>query len=725
MLHKKRNCTIFYLAACSMVVFLAAFGCSIETPQLPETPIVPVADTYHGVEVIDNYRWLENGDDPAVQEWAEAQNRYARLILDRIPAREPIVERLTELYRGASEEYWDFQYRKGLLFALKSLPEDDQPLLVAMDSPHLPESERVILDLNQLDTTGMTSIDFYVPSFDGQLIAVSLSWGGTEWGTVHVFNTADGTETGDVIPRVNGPTAGGDVAWFADGSGFYYTRYPSEGERPAEDLSFYQQVYFHKLGTPVAEDTYVIGREFPRIAEIELDVSDDGDYYLASVANGDGGEFSHYLRGPDKKWTQISHDEDLTTQGQFGPDNALYLYSKKDAPRGKIIRLDPGKTRLSRAKTVVEESGVVIRSFLPGVTRLYVQDLVGGPSQIRVFDHTGKERGIIPILPVSWVWGMTSLGEDKILYSNSSYTEPSTWYTYDANVDDPVTSQPVKTTFVVSTPADFSEVEVVREVAISKDGTKIPLNILRRKGTVLNGLNPTILYGYGGYSISQTPYYDRTISLWLDQGGVYTVANLRGGGEFGEEWHKQGYLTSKQNVFDDFIACAEWLIEAKYTTPEKLAILGASNGGLLVGATMVQRPELFKAVVGLKGVYEMLRVELHPNGAFNVTEYGTVQDPQQFQALYAYSPYNNVVDSTHYPDCLFTADENDGRVDPYHSRKLAARVQAATTNPGPVLLRMSASIGHGIGGALSDMIALEADWYAFLFDRLGVEYKTK
>jgi prolyl oligopeptidase len=712
------------IALFSTIVLFLTTGCATPTLQPPQTPTNPITDTYHGVEVIDNYRWLEDGSDPAVQAWAQAQNDYARSYLDAIPARAAIVERLNELYREGSEEYWYFTYRPGMLFALKSLPEDDQPRLVVMNSAHKRDSERIILDLNAYDTTGLTSVDWYRPSFDGKLIAVSLSVGGTEWGTVHVFNAADGTETGEMIPRVNGPTAGGGMAWTADGSGFYYTRYPYEGERAPEDMSFYQQVYYHKLGTPIAEDTYVVGREFPRIAEVELEASEDGRYYLATVADGDGGEFTHHLRGPDEKWVQITHNEDLISTCHFGPDNSVFMYSVMNAPKGKIIRLAAGETDVSRATTIVKQSDVVIKSFTVARSRIYVRDLVGGPSQIRIVDFDGEEKGTIPILPVSSVWGLTALDGDRILYSNSSYTRPTAWYTYNPDADDPA-GQPQQTEFAVTTPADFSEIEVVREFATSKDGTQIPLNILRRKGTRLDGSNPTILYGYGGYGISQTPYFDRKLSIWLAHGGVYATANTRGGSEFGEEWHKAGYLTNKQNVFDDFIACAEYLIEAKYTNPDKLAILGGSNGGLLVGATLVQRPELFKAVVGLKGVYDMLRVELDPNGAFNVTEYGTVKDPEQFKALYAYSPYNNVKNGVRYPDCLFTADENDGRVNPSNSRKMTAAVQAATTNPGPVLLRMSASIGHGIGGSLDDKIALDADWYAFLFDRLRVQHQAR
>jgi len=705
--------TLLVLSACLVVT-----GCSSRAPRPPETAIIPVTDTYHGAEVVDNYRWLENGNDPEVRRWSEAQNKYTRWVLDHIPVREAIARRLQELYNQASPEYYRFQYRGGVLFALKRQPPKDQPLLVKMESPHDPITEQVILDPNQLDATGRTSIDFYVVSPDAGLVAVSLSKGGTEDGDVHVYEVATGKSLPDMIPRVNGPTAGGDVAWTADGSGFYYTRYPRKNERPPEDMRFYQQVYYHQMGTLTEEDIYVIGKEFPRIAEIEFETSDDGRYVLVTVANGDGGEFAHYLLDPSGKWKQITRFSDMITQGKFGPENALYLLSHKDAPRGKILRLPTGKTKLSQAKTIVAESEVVIQGFLPTATKIYVRDLVGGPSQIRMLDRGGFFQELIPLMPVSSAQDMISLGGDKILFRNSSYLEPPVCYTYE-----PSQGKPLRTALYVTSPANFSDVEVAREFATSKDGTQVPMNIICRKGMKLDGNNPTILYGYGGYGISQTPRYDRTLSLWLDQGGVYVIANLRGGGEFGEEWHKAGNLTNKQNVFDDFAACAKYLIEAGYTNPSKLAIKGGSNGGLLVGATMTQNPDLFRAVVCQKGVLDMLRVELDPNGAFNVTEFGTVKDAEQFRALYAYSPYHNVVDRTHYPDVLITADEHDGRVNPSNSRKMVARLQAAASSDGYVLLRMSSGSGHGIGSALSEDIALYADTYAFLFDRLGVDFK--
>ena len=687
--------------------------------QPPATDKSLVTDTYHGVEVSEEYRWLESFSNSKVKEWSGTQNAYTRGILDNVADRPAIREYLSELMGGESTDYYYLQYENGVLFAFKFQPPKEQPLLITLASPFDLSTEKVILDVNERNPEGTTSIDFYVPSPDASLVAVSLSEHGSEKGTVHVFELATGTELPDVIPGVNGPTAGGDVAWSADGSGFFYTRYPQPGERPEEDLSFYHQVYYHTMGTLAEEDTYAIGEEFPRIAENQLDASDDGQYILVTVANGDGGQYAHYLLGPQGTWTQITRFEDLIPTVRFGLDNSLYLLSHKGTPKGCILHLPAGETDLSKAKTLVAESEVSIQRFLPTERYLALVDLDGGPNRLRVHYYSEGYQEQIDIGPITSISGLLYAGGDTFLMRRASYTEPPGWQLVRPG-DRPVWSG---TKLYKSSPADFSDVEVVREFATSKDGTKVPLNIVRLKGTKLDSNNPTILYGYGGYGISLSPRFDATLRLWLDQGGVYAVANLRGGGEYGEEWHLAGNLTRKQNVFDDFTACAEYLIETGYTNPSRLVIKGGSNGGLLMGAAFTQHPELYAAVVSSVGIYDMLRVELDPNGEFNVTEFGTVKNPDHFRALYAYSPYHSVKNATAYPSVLFLTGEHDGRVNPAQSRKMVACMQAATSSGKPILLRTSAKTGHGGGTALSLRIEKESDVYAFILDQLGMRFK--
>ena len=684
----------------------------------PPTQQKSVTDDYNGIPVADEYRWLENPDDPAVREWTQAQNRYTRSVLDRIPERQRLYKRLKALYSATSSDYYALRYYAGKLFAVKSQPPKQQPLLVTLASADDLSSEAVVLDPNQLDPSGDTSIDFYVPSLDGKRVAVSLSKGGSEEGTVYIYETASGKCLEDEIPRVNYPTAGGSLAWNADGSGFYYTRYPRGEERPPEDLNFYQQVYFHRLGTSNAEDQYVIGEEFPRIAEIELQTTPDGRYLLANVKNGDGGEVAHHLMGAEGKWTQITRFEDQIQNAVLGPDEHLYMLSRLRSPRGKILRIPLAEPSLARAQIVVPQRPGAISHFEPTKNLLYVVEMDGGPSQLTVFDHQGKELPPAPVEPISSIWQIVLLEGDAVLYRSGSFISPPAWFHYD-----PTRSLARRTAMFVTSPTDFEDCEVVREFAVSHDGTRVPVNIICRKGTRLEGQNPALLTGYGGYGFSLTPNFNIRRRVWLDRGGIIAIANLRGGGEYGEEWHKAGNLTNKQNVFDDFIACARHLVEKQYTSPEKLCIEGGSNGGLLMGAAFTQHPELFRAVVSHVGLYDMLRVELDPNGAFNVTEFGTVAIPQHFEALYDYSPYHRVQDGTPYPAVLLTTGENDGRVNPMQSRKMAARLQAATGSERLVLLRTS-SAGHGIGTALDERIAEDADVFAFLFSQIEPEDKN-
>jgi prolyl oligopeptidase len=707
----RRGWVILLLGACCL-----AMRPNQALPPIPPTPKKPVFDVYHGVKVEDDYQWLEDWNNPAVRSWSGAENARARAFLDALPARQAIHNRLKSLYEKTSASYYGLKYVHGVVFAMKSQPPKQQPLLVTLSAEVQPKSEQVVADPNQMDPTGGTAIDFYVPSLDGRYVAVSLSHGGSENGTVHVYDVRTGKPLADMIPRVNGGTAGGSVAWNASGTGFYYTRYPHPGERPAADLDFYQQIYFHKLGTPISSDAYVLGKDFPRIAEIQLQTSPGGHYILATVANGDGGEFAHYLLGPNGNWTQFTHFSDGITNAVFGKDGALYLLSQNEAPRGKVLRMPLDHPTLADAKTIVPQGEDAIQYCVPTDHYLYVVDVWGGPSDVRVFDLDGRERGNIPLEPVSSVRDLVALNSDDVLFQNESFVSPPAWFLYD-----PTLRKVSRTDLYVKPAANFDDAEVVRAFATSKDGTTVPMSIIRRKRIKLDGHNPTLLTGYGGFDISISPAYSLNARVWLDQGGVWVVANLRGGGEYGEDWHKAGALTQKQNVFDDFAACAEYLIHAGYTNPSQFAIMGGSNGGLLMGAELTQHPKLFRAGVSFVGIYDMLRHELSPNAVFNVTEYGTVKNLAQFKALYAYSPYHHVVDGTAYPAVLMMTGANDPRVNPMQSRKMTARLQAATSSGLPILLRTSSNAGHGVESSVSQRVEQATDMFAFLFNELGVK----
>ena len=695
----------------------------------------PVTHEYHGVVVTNDYEWLEKPENPAVRSWSKAQNRKARSHFDDLPVRDLLRDQLQRMYAKASPNYSALAWRAGKLFLLKFQPPAQQPVLITLNGQIDLKSEQVVLDPNRLSRDGSTTIDWFVPSADGKLVAISLSEKGSEDGTLYIYETATGRKLTDVLPRVQYPTGGGSAAWNADGSGLYYTRYPAKGERDETDLHFFQQVYFHKLGTPVEQDKLELWKGLPRIAEIELESSQDGRHLLARVANGDGGEFAHYLRTPKGEWKQVSRFEDGIKAVEFGRDplylefgrdDSLYLLSTKDAPNGAILRVPLNKPELAGAFTVMREGIFAIQHFKPTASGLAIVIQRGGPEQLIYRDFFNpalsgpSSRSDRPDFRIPHSVGQLLVTHgDEILFRTETYTGPFTWWRYDTNKD---RDKGEATALRGTSPVSFTNVETVRVLARSQDGTPVPMTILRRKGTRLNGENPTLLTGYGGYGISRTPRFDFTRHLWLDQGGVIAIANLRGGGEFGERWHEEGQLVNKQNVFDDFAACAEWLVRSNYTKPLKLAIEGGSNGGLLMGAMLTQHPDYMQAVVSHVGLYDMLRAELDPNGAFNVTEFGSVKDQAQFKALHAYSPYHHVQDQTNYPAVLMLTGEHDGRVNPAHSRKMIARLQAATASKNPILLRTSASSGHGAGTGLQERLGQIADIQAFLMEQLGMDY---
>lgn len=707
----------------AVLVFTLGAAHAVTLPPPPATPAGTTTDTYFGVTEKDPYRWLEDTADPKVHEWSVAQDARTRAYLDALPVRAKIHDRLMALLSKTSPSYVGLYPAGGRIFATYTQPPKQQPMIAVLGPDADPAKARVVVDPNILNPAGTTAIDWFVPSPDGSKLAVSLSDNGSEDGTLHIFDVATGKDSTLQIPRVQYPTGGGSVAWRKDGSGFWYTRYPGP-DAPSDRQHFYQQVYYHKLGAAPSSDAYVAGKDFPKVAEIALSNRQSPGPVLMSVANGDGGEFAHYAIGEDSTVTQVTHFADHAIAGAIGPDGTLYLVSHDAAPRGKLLALAAGDYTLAHARTVVPQTDGVIEGGgeFGGAPvtitdrALYVRELVGGPSRVAAYTLAGKRLPDLPLPGLAAVAEVVPLSGGQLLYSVATYLRPPYFERFDEASGKVTESQLGETS-----PVHFDDAAVTRVFATSRDGTKVPLNIIALKTTKRDGANPTLLYGYGGYNISEVPHFlGASGRIWLDGQGVFALANLRGGGEYGQTWHEQGALTHKQNVFDDFYACAQYLVARHWTVPAKLAARGGSNGGLLMGAMMTQHPAEFRTIVSLVGIYDMLRVELDPNGAFNTTEFGSVKNQAQFKALAGYSPYHHVTAGTKYPAIFMATGEHDGRVNPMHSRKMIAALQAADTSGLPVLLSINSHAGHGIGSALSIRVDQMADYQAFLFDQLGM-----
>jgi prolyl oligopeptidase len=721
------NLRLISLLAFSAVA-TAALAATVPPP--PAAPAGNTVDLVQGAKIADPYRWLENWEDPKVQAWSDVQNARTRTYLDALPDRAAIKEQLTQLIKATSPSYAELKARGSRVFAMYFDPKFQQPMLVTMNAAADPKTRTALIDPNKLDPKGLTAIDWFVPSGDGTKLAVSLSKNGSEDGTLHVYDVASGKEIDTPIPRVQYPTAGGSLAWTADGKGFWYTRYPGP-DAPDAQQHFNMQVYFHRLGSDAAKDALALGTKdgLERVSEVFLSNRFNLPSIMAMVQRGDGNIWAFYVLKEGAVPVQIGTYTDDVVYAALGPDGAAYGISRRNASNGKIVKVTApfAKEALANAPVIVPKAKVAILSggaeeqqadLNFSKDRLFVRDIVGGPNQVRVFDLAGKPKGKLPLPNISANSEIEPLSNGDMLFDISTYLRPrfyAEWH--------PSTGKSEDTALKVTSPVSFADAQVTRVFATSKDGTKVPVNVIMRKNTNLDGDNPALLYGYGGYGISQTPRFLGAFTrVWLNAGGVYAVANTRGGAEYGERWHTQGMLTKKQNVFDDFAAAGEYLVDHGYTSHQRLSLMGGSNGGLLMGAEITQHPELARAVISAVGIYDMIRVELDPNGAFNVTEYGTVKNPDEFKALYAYSPYHHVVKGTPYPAVLMLTGATDGRVNPMHSRKFTAALQAATSSDNPILLRTNKTSGHGIGSSLDERIAEQTDELSFLYDQLGTHY---
>lgn len=682
--------------------------------QYPTTPQVDHVDTYHGVAVSDPYRWLEDDvrESEQVRQWVDAQNEVTSAYLDTIPERLPIRERLTEL--------WDYEKY--------SLPEKEggryfyeyndglQNQFVVFLQQSLETEPELLLDPNSWSEDGTVALASYYPSPDGRYFAYAIQDGGSDWRTVHVLDLDSRKSLDDELAWLKFTR----LAWLANGSGFFYSRYPEpEKKDKFQVLATRQTLYFHQIGQDQSEDAVAYARPDHPDWRFRPQVSDDGSYLIITISKGTDSRYQIAYRDlvtPNSEPITLieGFDYDYSFVGNQGSE--LFFRTNNSAPKGRLIGID-----------VTRPEPTAWRGIIPDSDQVLVEvDLVGGHfiaeylrdarSEVKVYGIDGREVRTVSLPGIGSASGFDGAADDpETFYSYSSFNTPPTLYRYDVASGE---SSVFKETRVPFTPADYTVEQVFYT---SQDGTRIPMFISHRRGIDRDGNQPTLLYGYGGFNISIRPAFSITRLAWMEMGGTYAVANLRGGGEYGEAWHQAGTKLDKQNVFDDFIAAAQYLIAEGYTRPEKLAILGASNGGLLVGAVTNQRPDLFAAALPAVGVMDMLRFHQFTAGRLWVDDYGSVEDPDEFQALYAYSPYHNITVATAYPAILATTADTDDRVVPSHSFKYMAALQKAQSGDAPTLIRIETRAGHGAGKPTDKTIQEYADQWAFLVENLGME----
>ncbi len=692
----------------------ATAGLAAETLRYPPTRRVDHVDVYHGVKVADPYRWLEADirTSPEVAQWVAAQNELTFAWLARIPERPKIKRRLTELWNYA--QYSSPFKEGGRYFYLKNDGLQNQSVLYVMES--LDGPARVLLDPNQWSKDGTVALAGLSPSEDGRYLAYGRAEAGSDWTTWFVLEI----DTGRVLSDELRWTKFTDAAWTKDSRGFFYTRYeePRKGEE-YQAPNFNNKVYYHRVGTAQREDVLVYYRpEHPEWFYMP-EVTDDGRYLVITIGVGTDDRYrvvvkdlAEPLAMPLDLVDRFEHD--FTLAGSDGP--ILFFRTNLDAPRRRVIAMDLRRPQRPHWKEVIPQADATLEQVtLVGnlLVASYLKDVL---PQVKLFTLDGRLVREVQFPGIGSVRGFRGRrGDSETFYAFSSFATPPSIYRYDLVTGE---SRLLRRAEVQFRPEDY---EVQQVFYRSKDGTRVPMFLAHRKGLKRDGNNPTLLYGYGGFNISITPGFSVGRLAWMEMGGVLAVANIRGGGEYGEAWHQAGTKLKKQNVFDDFIAAAEWLIANRITRPEKLAIQGGSNGGLLVGAVMTQRPELFGACLPAVGVMDMLRFHKFTEGRLWVDDYGSSDNPEEFKALYAYSPYHNIKPGTRYPATLVTTADTDDRVVPGHSFKFAAALQAAQAGEAPVLIRITTRAGHGAGKPTLMQIEEIADQWAFLVKALDMK----
>ncbi|MFO8059116.1 MAG: prolyl oligopeptidase family serine peptidase [Bacillota bacterium] len=672
---------------------------AVRVPPAPEPPKHPVTDTLHGREITDPYRQLEDSSSAETREWTAAHNRRTEAVLDQLPATAICRERLSELL---SSEVVDTPRARGnILFYTHRRRNEDQPRLCAADE----KGETVLLNPNREDETGLTSLDWWYPSPDGSRLAYGYSHRGDEWSTLRILDV----RTGDVLPETIDRTRGASVAWKPDGRGFYYTRYPAPGEVAEGEQYYHRRVFYHRVGADPAEDPMVFGEGRPKEEMYQVRMSPNGRYLLVTAHCG-WRRNDVYVRDEMKEktdFTPVITGEDALFTGEIS-GNTLYLLTNLDAPRYRIVAADldsPGPD--SWVDIVPEQPDLTIRQMKVLEDQLVVSCLRDATSHLFVCDADGSGWTEVELPFAGTAAGLTGGAADEAHFTFQSFVRSPAIYRLNAR------ERTVKVVRSSEQPVDPDDFEVRQVFYSSRDGTRVPMFILHHRDAELDRARPTVLTGYGGFNISRAPTYSPAQIPWLQSGGIYALANLRGGSEYGEDWHRAGMLANKQNVFDDFIAAAEFLIEQNWTNPDHLGIHGASNGGLLVGAALTQRPALFGAVACGVPLLDMLRYHRFLIAGIWAAEYGSADDPEQFEWLAAYSPYHHVSCGTEYPAVYLYTAASDSRVHPLHARKMAARLQETSASGAPILLHVEEDAGHGAGKPVSKLAEAQARMWAF------------
>jgi prolyl oligopeptidase len=682
----------------------------------PVAKKVDQIDDYHGVKVVDPYRWLENPDADDSRAWIEAENKLTFAFLNEIPERAKIKDRLTKLW---DYEKYSSPFKEGdRYFYFKNDGLQNQDVFYTLKS--LNDNPRVLLDPNALSKDGTIALSGLAVSRDGRHLAYGLSTAGSDWMEWKVRDIESGKDLSDQIKWVKFSGA----SWTKDGEGFFYSRYDEPNEKTKhEDVNYFQKLFYHRLGSPQSEDMLIYERKDQKEWGFGGEVTEDGRYLIVSVWQGtDAKNRLFYKDLQDKNAKVVELISELEAAYTFiGNDGPLFwLRTDLNAPRGRIIAIDLRKADRKNWKELVPQANETLESVSLVGDHFIASYLKDARTQIKLFDLNGKFAREVELPGIGTAAGFGGKRKDKeTFYAFTSFTTPTTIYRYDLMTGKSEIYRQPKVDF---NPNDYETKQVFYK---SKDGTRVPMFITHKKGLKLDGNNPTFLYGYGGFNVSLTPAFSIANLVWMEMGGVYAQPNLRGGGEYGEEWHEAGTKSKKQNVFDDFIAAAEWLIANKYTSRPKLSIGGGSNGGLLVGAAITQRPDLFGAALPSVGVMDMLRFQKFTIGWAWVSDYGSSDNAEEFKYLYAYSPLHNIKPGVKYPATLITTADHDDRVVPAHSFKFAAALQAAQGGPAPVLIRIETKAGHGAGKPTSKIIDEITDEWGFLVRVLKMSATAK